>query len=390
VKPLPSVVAEYAPRLHRLAGAGHHVASPLGAWVLLGLIAPLAHGDERDGLERVLGAPIDHAHELALQLMADPHPAVPLAAAAWGIDSALAQRAFGPDVEVGPVPDQAGADKWTREHTLDLIDAFPLPVANAVAVLATAIATKISWERAFQVVPADQAALARTPGFASVARLLLDPGDGPSQQLITDSDAGLLAVHAAASTDDDLLVVSVSADPAVPHDEVLAAAHPVATALARHDPLPDRRSLFDLPLGAGHSWSLTESIDRGPEPEQFRSLLPAWSSATRLDLMASADVGFLAAAGTFRRLIGGAKKVDAAQAAIARYTRTGFEAAAVTGVMARAAMVVHAERRRRIATLEFTHPFAVVAAACDRAGGPWAGLPVFSAWVTEADEPDQG
>lgn len=389
MKPPPSVVAEYAPRLHRLAGAGHHVASPLGAWVLLALIAPLAQGDERGELQRVLGAPIDQAHELALRVMEQPHPAVPLAAAAWGIDPELARRAFGRDVEVGPVPDQAGADRWTREHTLDLIDAFPMPVANALAVLATAIATKISWERAFQVVPADQATLARTPGFESVARLLSDPGDGPSEQLIVDSDVGLLAVHSAASKDDDLLVVSVSADPAVPYDEVLAAAHPVATALAGNDPLPGRRSLFDLPVGAGHSWSITETIDRGKEPEQFRSLLPAWSSAAQLNLMATADLGFIAAAATLQRLIGGAEKVDAVQAAIARYTRTGFEAAAVTGMMASAAMVVPAERRRRIATLQFTHPFAVVAAACDRAGGPWAGLPVFSAWVTEADEPDQ-
>jgi len=32
-----AAVARYAGRLHRVAGEGHHVASPLGAWLLLAL-----------------------------------------------------------------------------------------------------------------------------------------------------------------------------------------------------------------------------------------------------------------------------------------------------------------------------------------------------------------
>src|SRR6478672_7828415 len=119
--------------------------------MLLALMAPIAQGGARDELESALGAPIDDAHKLALELLAEPHPAVPLAAAAWGIDTEVARAVFGPDVDVGDVPDQARADAWTREHTLDLIDEFPLQVADALAVLATAIATKISWWRPFEV-----------------------------------------------------------------------------------------------------------------------------------------------------------------------------------------------------------------------------------------------
>jgi hypothetical protein len=56
---------------------------------------------------------------------------------------------------------------------------------------------------------------------------------------------------------------------------------------------------------------------------------------------------------------------------------------------------------RRVATLRFGHPFAVVAVTVDdvprRQDGPhtaWHGLPVFSAWITEPgeaeyDEPSQ-
>jgi hypothetical protein len=386
----PAIIAAYAARLHRLAGDAHHVASPLGAWALLALVAPIARDAQRDALELALGAPLDDAHDLALRLLAEPHPAVPLAAAAWGVETGVARRLFGPDVDVGEVPDQTDADAWTREHTLGLIDEFPLRVAKALVVLATAIATKITWWRPFEVAPAEQAELASTSGFAPLARLLHDPGgDGPTRQLIADTDAGLVAVHAASSRDDDLVVVSVSADPSVPYDWVLAVAHPVATALARHEPVPGQRSLFDLPLGRGHSWSLSESTERTPHRERFRTLLPAWSATAKIDLMAAPDVGFPAAADALLRAVPEAERIEATQAAVARYTRTGFEAAAVTGMAVRAAAVIRpAGGVTRTATLQFTHPYAVVAAACDAEGGAWSGLPVFSAWVAEGDEPE--
>jgi hypothetical protein len=40
--------------------------------------------------------------------------------------------------------------------------------------------------------------------------------------------------------------------------------------------------------------------------------------------------------------------------------------------------------KRREAELRFDHPYAVVATAAG--AGPWAGLPVFSAWVTEPED----
>ena len=40
--------------------------------------------------------------------------------------------------------------------------------------------------------------------------------------------------------------------------------------------------------------------------------------------------------------------------------------------------------RRREAELRFDRPYAVVATATG--AGPWAGLPVFSAWVAEPAE----
>jgi hypothetical protein len=40
-------LARYAERFHAELGDGHHVASPLGAWLLLALAASAARSDER-------------------------------------------------------------------------------------------------------------------------------------------------------------------------------------------------------------------------------------------------------------------------------------------------------------------------------------------------------
>lgn len=65
---------------------------------------------------------------------------------------------------------------------------------------------------------------------------------------------------------------------------------------------------------------------------------------------------------------------------MARYSRTGFEAAAVTGMGVQAAMMgQRAPGLLREAVLRFGHPYAVVAVCQD---GRWDGLPVFSAWIT--------
>ncbi|MEE3922312.1 hypothetical protein V2I01_40615 [Micromonospora sp. BRA006-A] len=54
-------LARYAERLHRAAGDTHHVASPLGAWLLLALTGPAATGDARAALAEALDADPDDA-----------------------------------------------------------------------------------------------------------------------------------------------------------------------------------------------------------------------------------------------------------------------------------------------------------------------------------------
>ena len=80
---------------------------------------------------------------------------------------------------------------------------------------------------------------------------------------------------------------------------------------------------------------------------------------------------------------------------MARYSRTGFEAAAVTALAVRLSAMLPRTGPLRTADLRFGHPFAVVAVAADDissrpsrppAAAAWRGLPVFSAWVTEPQD----
>lgn len=106
-------------------------------------------------------------------------------------------------------------------------------------------------------------------------------------------------------------------------------------------------------------------------------------SAASEHLLGDPGLGFPAAAAVLTRLLGGRNlPFEAAQLAVARYTRVAFEAPAVTAV----AVAVSARRGAagvlRSAELHFGHPYAVVAVATgdgnDRRGrgepGPWHGL----------------
>ena len=384
---LTAAVGTYARRLHAVAGDTHHVVSALGAWLLLALVAPVAGG----ALDDVIGMPADEADRLARALLDDPHPSLRLRVAAWrrthgeALDRWLTD--LGGVATVGDVPDRSGADAWANDATGGLIERFPLTIdAATLLVLASAVACSVDWEIPFEVVDAGVAAtLPRTPGFDAVRGLLHD-AEATGEQFLARSGSDLLAVHAARSRGDDLLVVSVCGPPDATSDDVLRQAHVTAVALAHDEPVATA-DLFDLPLGDGHAWTLTEELTtRAGRETRFASVLPAWSATTDLDLLAD-GLGFDVAARTLAELVGDAGlPTEARQSAMARYTRTGFAAAAVTSVGVRRSMIIARDGVRRTARLQFVRPYAVVAVARAH-DGPWSGLPVFSAWVTRADEP---
>jgi hypothetical protein len=380
-------VSGYAARLHAAIGPRHHVASALGAWLLLALVGPASSGGSRDTLTDVLGCDVDSAAEAAAGLLADPHPLVASAAAVWTAAGAELGAGFGPwrdqlppEVTTGDLPSQADLDAWVSEHSLGLIDRFPIARRDDVyLVLASVLATKVSWQRPFDLAPA--ASLGPASPWASQLRQVLHtptgPASGHTQFIASSPEAGDVIVHMARAAG-GLSVVSVAAAPDVAYDRVLAAAYRIGVRLAAGLRV-DRLSLADLPLGEGPLWLVREVAATA---DSCVAVLPAWSATSEHDLSAPA-LGFAAAK---EALAGTTDPWQARQAAMARYSRTGFEAAAVSALVV--ALAMRQPGSYREAELRFGHPYAVVAltTAGSGAGSPWHGLPVFSAWVSEPDD----
>lgn len=394
-----SGLGRYAARMHARAGAGHHVVSPLGAWLVVALCGPLARDQAiRDELADALGTDPDEAAKLAAELLADPHPVIGAAAGLWsraGTETPPVRdwRSTLPDrIETGDLPDQAALDRWAQDRTQGLIQRFPLRLdPDVVLVLATALATKVSWETPFDVV--DVGELGESRWSTRLTRVLRAPvRDHRHRQFFARSArAGTVGVHLARAQGGLLVGSVIAVDESMSAADVLAAAEEIVAAQAQgHD--VERVSLFDLPLD-GPLWSMTEDAVATTAPdgreEQVRSVLPAWEAETDLSLL-DPSLGFPAAATAIAAALGlGDWRYDAHQAAMARYTDIGFEAAAVTAVGVAMAAMRGRPGVRRTATLRFPRPYAVVAAVTDdradpsTAGAAWHGLPVFSAWVTE-------
>jgi hypothetical protein len=299
-------------------------------------------------------------------------------------------------VDTGDIPAQEEIDRWAAERTLGLIEWFPIHLTeDVVCLLATALATRVSWAVPFDVVDAAALGPSRWP---ALRRVLRPPrGDPRHRQYLAGTDrAGTVAVHLTGARGGLLVGSVIAADPAVPAGDVLAAAEEIVTAEARRAGSVARLSLFDLPLGDGPVWSIGEqpadTTAPGGREEQVTAVLPAWSARTDLDLRDDEALGFAAAARALAEALELRDwRYDARHTAMARYSAVGFEAAAVTGLAVAMAAVARRPGRRRVATVRFAHPFAVVAAAFDdprtRHASPvpsaWHGLPVFSAWVSE-------
>jgi hypothetical protein len=388
-----ALLTAYADRFDRALSDGtHSIASPLGAWLLVALVAPAASGAERDELEAALGTTAHHASRLAGELLATEHPAVTSALALWYRDGLLRPsfhewaRSLPSATDAGPIPSQAEADAWTARATKDLITRFPSDLdERVVLVLASALATRITWSAPFTLVPS---VVLESP-WAEEVRWALGADAGAHPMLIAHTDgAGDVAVVAATS-DDELTVVSVIADPSVAAADVRAAALDVATLVVGGDSAVTKRSLFDLPLGNGPAWSIWEQPRRVDEdPETYAGHLPAWSTSRDHDLLALAgELGIGPACTCLSQFVeGGGGPFQAKQVATASFDRLGFEAAAITDMAARGMAPASRPEVQRRATLRFGHPYAVVVVATDDDGGPWHGVPVFSAWVAEPAE----
>jgi len=320
-------------------------------------------------------------------------------------------RGLPPEVETGFMPTQDEADAWAKRTTDGLIDAFPMNIDESTrTVLTSALATKVSWSIPLDLVPAAEHLGESSPWHGQVERLLWDDRPELLARLVHTSAAGVVAVHYAAAIE-GVTVISVSAAPSLPRAAVLEAAHEVV-ALFPGEPSALACLLFDLPVGPGHSWDISEqAIPTWTAGERIERIvgvsLPAWRAGSELDLKRSDLFGSAAALNTMRQLIGPRPddRTAAGQTAVASFTRFGFEAAAITffGVACAGFAPPPETGLERTATLRFDHPYAAVAVAgrpanlagdeqSEQSANSFAGLPLFTAWIAapaEAEDEDQ-
>jgi hypothetical protein len=401
---LTDVIAKYAARFHAALGGDHVVVSPLGAYLLLAAVAPAARGAVREDLERALGCPADVAGRFLADLLAEPHPAVASAIAIWTASEIttpaldLWRDSLPQGVERGQVPNQVDADEWVKQATGGLITKFPLAISPLADVLmASALATKATWKEAFSDAPAGS--LGETPWAREVQRVLVDfdPANG---LIVWTESAGLVGALISRAME-DLIVVSVIAEPQVTPAEVIAAAHEVAAWACKRPTGAIRRSLFDMPLESGHAWEIREfEIETDVEGEHRENTLvylPAWKATSpAIDLQFDPAFGFGTGGAALKDLLdakerdGGAQTV---QGTVAKFDRCGFGAASVSAHASLGEAEFERPSRTGLAReviIRFSRPFAVVAATLSRSASPhpWHGVPVYSAWVTTPSEPE--
>jgi len=387
---LARLVCRYAERFAGLGGDEHQVGSPLGAWLVLALAAPTADGALREEITDALGTDVADAQRLVADLLKRPNEAVSAALAAWsgpgftGLDAWLGELPAA--VTTGEVPTQQEADQWAHDHTLGLINRFPIDTQGVLILLASALATRVTWLRPFDLVDGTEL---RGSWGQQLTRTLHAPADlGHTTSIIATDRAGTVAVHTALA-DAGLQVTSVIAAADVPRADVLAVGHEIATAHTSGD-IGSSVSLFALPLGDSPLWTITER-DAPAGGEQVEAVLPAWSVESKHDLLTVPSLAFGAAARSLQKLAQVDGPIEAAQSAVARFTRRGFEAAAVTALgVDLSARMPPPPGPYRTATVRFAHPYAVIATTRAAATDPWDGLPVFAAWITRPDDVSAG
>jgi Serpin (serine protease inhibitor) len=394
-----AAIAAYTTRFHAAVGTHHHVGSPLGAWLLLSLVAPAATGAERAAIEAALGCPIETARALATRLLDSPYRALRVGLALWHSPEVETPRfdawrqGLPSTAECGPIPTPDEANAWVRAATDGQIHAFPVPITQLTRVLLTsALATRIKWSQPFEIASAQR--LGASPWARTLRTVLYERCPGA----IAHTEAAGLVGTQRAHSDDGLLVVSAIAEESVAPAAALAAAYEVA---ARECGVPSPAafpSLFDLP-SRGHAWEITESTYEAFAPDERQEsaevLLPSWRvDDHKVDLMSNPAFGFVPAAQALLAMLPPTTDgydTRALQVARAQFDRYGFEAAAVSSLGAVETCTPSRESRfagrRRVATVRFGRPFAVVAVA-QAPGGLWQGVPVFSAWITTPTDAD--
>ncbi|WP_225727404.1 MULTISPECIES: serpin family protein [unclassified Nocardia] len=366
------------------AGEADFVLSGAGVWPLLALLAAAADGPARAELAAAAGIPADTAQAAAVQLIGILDDAVDIAGA-LGIwvrkklplhDDWVAEQ---PKGTIDLLTDQAALDSWAAQHTGGLIEKFPLQLDPAtVLVLATALVAKTKWRKPFEEI-----LLIPEHGPWQGARIsgLYRSTDDIDAAAILDGPTPVTRVIVTGTADLDVHLLVGDGDPGIVLRTGLGA---LTGAVPVNTELPPGTT------GPGLRVTTIESTDRH---DRLGIRLPSFDIRSFHNLLALPDVFGLRAAtdttrGHFPRISPAPLAVNqAAQDVLARFTREGFESAAVTAMGMVLAGMARPTHTVRAASVEFDRPFGFLAVHRP------SGLAVTAGWVatpTPAPPPRSG
>lgn len=370
--------------LARAPDAG--VLSGAGLWPLLAVLAGTADEPGRSELAAAVGVPADECMDAARDVMkaiADLD-GVNAALGLWAQAAAnvrpewrdtLPPGAYG-ELTGNPAVDQPMLDRWANEQTGGLIDRFPVQVGPALMLtLATALALRTTWIRPF------------TDGPLSPVR---GPWAGQRLAGLNRTTTDLDDLRVAATTAGALTLTRVAGDNGIDVHLVLG-----EEGRGADQTLPAAMDV--LAGGMGESGADLVAADSPPVDWPGVSIVPAKEESLALttvrfvvrsehDLLEHADTFGLrtvstpgqSPAGHFPAIGPVPLEVDQArQSAVAIFTATGFEAAAVTAVGLRA-MSMPVQKARGL-TVVYDRPFGYLAVHRE------TGLVLFAGQVSSPD-----
>ncbi|WP_280269067.1 serpin family protein [Nocardia wallacei] len=369
---LPHVAAanELTGRWCAAADTGDFVLSGCGVWPLLGVLATAANEPVRSELAAAVGLSADDAQPAALRLLSELADAETVAGAlgVWVREDVELHEQWArslPGGVVEKITGQAALDAWADRHTAGLIERFPLSItADTLLVLATAIVARTAWLQPFHDDVLEPAAGPwrghRGPGLSRNSQHLRDAAILPGAEPVTR-----VVVRGTGDLDVHLLLGDGSPG------EVLA------TGLGALDGSIEAHT--DLPIGTeGPGLAVRETR---AVADTLRIQLPPFEIRSSHDLCRYLDLFGLRTAtdagqGRFPSISATPLHVDsAAQDALARFTRDGFEAAAVTAIaLARAAAAFRPRPAVEISAT-FDRPFGFLAVHRP------TGLVIVAGWV---------
>jgi hypothetical protein len=354
----------------QLGTSGDFVLAGCGVWPLLGILADAANEPARSELAAAIGDAAGESRSAALALLTElaGSESVSAALGVWvREDIALREewvRAL-PEGAVEKLAGQSVLDAWAARHTGGLIDRFPLDITpDTLVMLATALVAKTAWRTPFDddvLEPASGPwAGHRGPGLARYSPSLAD-----AAILAADAPVSRVVVRGTGDLDVHLLLGDSPA-------EVLAAGlHALDGSVETHSALD------------GHTAPGVTVRQVRATADTLRIQLPPFEIRSAHNLLDHPELFGLRTCtdrrtGHFPALSETPLCVDrAAQHARARFTREGFEAAAVTAISMVRAVALPLPHNVTEISVTFDRPFGFLAVHRP------TGLVVVAGWVSE-------